>query len=66
MKITLNGESRDIDAVRTVADLLAHAGYGDRRVAVEVNRAIVPRSEHASRALAEGDRFEIVHAIGGG
>lgn len=66
MKITLNGESRDIDAVRTVADLLAHAGYAGRRVAVELNRAIVPRSEHASRTLAEGDRVEIVHAIGGG
>ena len=66
MKILLNGEPRDIGEARTVADLLVEAGFGGRRVAVELNRAIVPRSEHGSRVLAEGDRVEIVHAIGGG
>ncbi|MBN8482860.1 MAG: sulfur carrier protein ThiS [Xanthomonadales bacterium] len=66
MKIMLNGEPRDLDAARTVLDLLDLAGYAGRRVAVEVNQAIVPRSEHASRQLADGDRVEIVHAIGGG
>ncbi len=62
----LNGEMREIGTARTVLELLDLAGYAGRRVAVEVNRAIVPRSEHAFRALADGDRVEIVHAIGGG
>ena len=62
----LNGQARDVGAIRTVLELLAFAGFADRRVAVEVNQAIVPRSEHASRRLADGDRVEIVHAIGGG
>jgi sulfur carrier protein len=66
MKITLNGEPREIDAQRSVLDLLAEAGYAGRRIAVEVNRTIVPRSEHASRMLSAGDHVEIVHAIGGG
>ena len=66
MKILLNGEERDIGNVQTVLELLAVAGYRDRRVAVEVNRAIVPRSAHTERRLADGDRVEIVHAIGGG
>lgn len=66
MKIFLNGEERDVDASLTVFALLAAAGFGERRVAVEINRSIVPRSEHGERVIAHGDRVEIVHAIGGG
>jgi len=66
MEITLNGEARRFEAPLTVAALLATTGWAERRVAVEVNREIVPRSEHATRALAAGDRVEIVHALGGG
>ena len=66
MKIVLNGESREVTATTSLAQLLEQSGYGTRRVAVEVNREIVPRSRHAERRLAEGDRIEIVHAIGGG
>jgi sulfur carrier protein len=66
MKIRLNGEEREFDAPLTVAALLQAAGYGERRVAVEVNREIVPRSRHASHALAEGDQVELIQAIGGG
>lgn len=66
MEITLNGESRRFEAPLTVAELLARTGYAQRRVAVEVNREIVPRSRHAGHALADGDRVEIVHALGGG
>ena len=66
MKIQLNGHEHDVDARATLANLLESNGYGDRRVAVEVNREIVPRSLYAERALASGDRIEIVHAIGGG
>jgi sulfur carrier protein len=50
----------------SVLSLLQQAGYGERRVAVEVNREIVARSRHASHALAEGDQVEIIQAIGGG
>lgn len=66
MKIVLNGHEHDVDAQATLASLLELAGYGGRRVAVEVNREIVPRSRYEARALVAGDRIEIVHAIGGG
>ena len=66
MKIVLNGAERDVAATTSLAGLLEQAGYGGRRVAVEVNREIVPRSRHPEHRLAEGDRVEIVHAIGGG
>lgn len=62
----LNGHPRDCATATTVAQLLEQAGYAGRRVAVELNQEIVPRSQHASRTLADGDRIEIVHAIGGG
>ncbi len=66
MHITLNGQPRDCAPGSTVARLLEDAGYGNRRVAVEVNREIVPRSQHGQLQLADGDQVEIVHAIGGG
>ena len=66
MNLLLNGQSHDCVAPCSVAKLLEDAGYAQRRVAVEVNRCIVPRSEYATHLLAEGDRVEIVHAIGGG
>lgn len=66
MKIRLNGEEREFDAPLTVRGLLQAAGYGERRVAVEVNREIVARSRHAERALCENDEVEIIQAIGGG
>jgi sulfur carrier protein len=49
-----------------VAALLAQTGHGERRVAVEVNREIVPRSRHGQHLLEDGDQVEIVQAIGGG
>jgi sulfur carrier protein len=66
MKIRLNGEEREFDAPQTVRTLLQHAGFGERRVAVEVNREIVARSRHATHALCDGDQVEIIQAIGGG
>jgi len=66
MKIRLNGELREFAAPQTVLSLLQAVGYGERRVAVEVNREIVARSRHASHALAEGDQVELIQAIGGG
>lgn len=66
MKITLNGESREIAGEPTLLELLETTGFKGRRVAVEVNRRIVPRSTHAEVRIGEGDHIEIVHAIGGG
>jgi sulfur carrier protein len=66
MHVQVNGESREIPAGTTVADLVADLAASGQRFAVEINEELVPRSGHASRALAEGDRVEVVHAIGGG
>ncbi|HET7842558.1 MAG TPA: sulfur carrier protein ThiS [Xanthomonadales bacterium] len=66
MEIILNGAPRRFDAPLTVAQLLDAIGDGQRRVAVEVNLEIVPKTQHATRALVAGDRVEIVHALGGG
>ncbi len=66
MKILLNGENREVPHGATVAQMLDLLGYGERRVAVELNRAVVPKSRHDSQLLAEGDRIEIIQAIGGG
>jgi sulfur carrier protein len=64
--ITVNGEARQVPAPATVADLLRQIGLDIRKVAVERNLEIVPRSTYAETALAAGDRLEIVHFIGGG
>jgi len=66
MQIHLNGECRTVDAGLTLATLLEQAGLAGRRVAVEVNSTIVPRGRHAEHRLNDGDRVEIVHALGGG
>lgn len=66
MDITLNGEPRQLAAPTTITTLLKAEGLAGRRVAVEINGAIVPRGRHDGHALAEGDQVEIVHALGGG
>jgi len=66
LNIMLNGEPRTLAAHSTVRELLQAEGLGERRVAVEVNGEIVPRSRHGEHALQAGDRIEIVHALGGG
>jgi len=66
MRIHLNGEPADLPAASTVLEMLLLQGLAERRVAVEVNGAIVPRGTHATRQLQDGDRVEIVHALGGG
>jgi len=66
MRIQLNGEPLDVAEGLTVRALLEATDRGQSRIAVEVNREIVPRSLHASRALHDGDRVEIVQAMGGG
>ncbi|TXK62551.1 sulfur carrier protein ThiS [Alkalisalibacterium limincola] len=66
MQIQLNGEPTQIPDSCSIEQLLERAGLGQRRVAVEVNREVVPRSRHGEHLLAEGDRVEVVHALGGG
>lgn len=66
MKILLNGTPCEIADDASVAALLAATDYAERRVAVEVNREIVPKSQRGERTLRPGDRVEIVQAMGGG
>jgi len=66
MHIQLNGETFELPDGATVAGLIDRLDLAGRRVAVELNLDIVPRSQHAITALREGDQVEVVHAIGGG
>ncbi len=66
MEIRVNGEIRRVQEGSVVADLLAELGAAGKRVAVERNGEIVPRSQHAGTRLAAGDRIEVVIAVGGG
>ncbi|MGH8442001.1 MAG: sulfur carrier protein ThiS [Nevskiaceae bacterium] len=66
MQIVVNGQPRDAAERLALPHLIAELQLGDRRVAVELNGAIVPRSAWPDTRLADGDRLEIVHAIGGG
>ena len=66
MQIFLNGQTLEMPDSISLFRLLEQQGYAQRRVAVEVNRSIVPKSRHAEHMLADGDKVEIVHALGGG
>ena len=66
MNLVINGESRDFPAPLSVAALLELLGYAGKRIAVERNGEIVPKSLHGETALAEGDKLEFVVAVGGG
>jgi sulfur carrier protein len=66
LAVRVNGGDREVRAGTTVAELLRELGFGDRRVAVAVNRDVVPRAVHGERRLAAGDRIEILEAVGGG
>jgi len=65
LTITLNGAATGVDAT-TLAELVASLGLESKRIAVERNGEIVPRSRYADTPLAPGDRLEIVGAVGGG
>ena len=66
MKLTINGHDREFASPLTVSQLLTELQMKSDRVALEVNREIVPKSQWESTSLAEGDRLEIVHFVGGG
>ena len=66
MQVTINGNEHEIPDGLTVRSLLDHLGMTEGPVAVERNRDVVPRAEHACVALANNDVLEIVHFVGGG
>jgi len=64
--IRINGETRTLPDELTIAEAIVHLGLTGKRIAVECNGEIVPRSQHALHHLREGDKVEIVAAVGGG
>lgn len=66
MEITVNGETREVPDTTSAEDLVQMLELGGQRVAMEINREIVPRSSYAGHLLRPGDRVEIVRAVGGG
>lgn len=66
MKIFVNGESKQVKDTCSVQDLLAEMDITGQRLAVEVNEEIVSKSRHEDYSFSDGDKIEIVHAIGGG
>jgi sulfur carrier protein len=66
VKIIVNGEPREVQVGLSAAGLVEMLGLAGRRYAMEINGELAPRGTHAGRALAPGDRIEIVQAVGGG
>jgi thiamine biosynthesis protein ThiS len=66
MNVLINGESREVPAGLTVSSLLAHLGIDGRSVAIERNLEILFRAKWESTSVQAGDRYEIVHMVGGG
>ncbi|MFI5394477.1 MAG: sulfur carrier protein ThiS [Candidatus Binatia bacterium] len=66
MHVTLNGEPQTLTEGLTIADLIRQLGLNQRRIAIELNRAIIAGDEYGTCALRDGDRIEIVHFVGGG
>ena len=66
MQVIVNGEPRRLDTPITIAELVERLSTGARRIAIERNGEVVPRSRHATTTLADGDRIEVVVAVGGG
>jgi thiamine biosynthesis protein ThiS len=66
VEIRLNGEQRDVGDGISIVELLEDLGLGERRVAVERNRDIVPRDLYATTCLTPGDEVEVVQFVGGG
>jgi thiamine biosynthesis protein ThiS len=66
LSLIVNGESRIVPSGATITHLLSELGLGEKRIAVAINRDIVPRSSFSVHELAHGDRVEILEAVGGG
>ena len=66
MQVTINGQTRELASGATAADVIELLGLRGKRLAMEINEEILPRSRYPEHTLREGDTVEIVHAIGGG
>jgi thiamine biosynthesis protein ThiS len=66
VKIVVNGEDREFTSIASLSDLLTQLGMKPDRVAVELNRDLVPRERWPATMLSDGDKLEIVHFVGGG
>lgn len=66
MELYLNGEARQFESALNISTLVQQLGLQHQRIAIEVNRCIIPKSQHDSYILTEGERVEIIQAIGGG
>jgi sulfur carrier protein len=66
MRLLLNGDWTEAPAGESIAGLLQRLGIDSRRVAVEHNKAIVPKDRYGATVLSDGDGLEIVHFVGGG
>jgi len=66
MQITVNGETRELGEGQTLTQLLTQLELTGKRIAVELNESIIPRARHDETVLRDGDKIEIIHAIGGG
>ncbi len=66
IRITVNGEPQEVEPGTTVAALIERLGLAGQPCAAEVNKALVPKRDHPSRELAEGDTVELVTLVGGG
>ncbi len=66
MQIQVNGDNLELRDGALISDLIEQLGLTGKRIAVELNMEIIPRSEHGTTCLRAGDQLEVVHAIGGG
>ncbi len=66
MQVIINGQAQDLPSGATAADVIELLGLRGKRLAMEINEEILPRSRYPDHALRDGDTVEIVHAIGGG
>lgn len=66
MRVIINGEPRDVAAGETLADLLRRLALADKPCAAEVNRRLIPKRDHVTQALKDGDVVELVTLVGGG
>ena len=66
MKIVVNGEEISLPEDSNIQDLITQLGYEKKRIAIEINEAIIPKSKHQSHTLESLDRVEVINAVGGG
>ncbi|MFQ5482584.1 MAG: sulfur carrier protein ThiS [Nitrospinaceae bacterium] len=66
MRLVINGQDQELESSHTVAELLEHLEITGAHIAVAVNLQVVPRAQYAQTSLHDGDKIEIVHAVGGG